>query len=126
MDKVDTERIKKMTNLKISYDIYEREESLRKVKMKKIMFSVAFCFLTVAGAISVDAFTDNAVSNGIKEFFKVKVNGKDYNAKCDMTENGKYKCSIDKELTGEIGVSFELEDGDFDNTEIEYKEFDKE
>lgn len=115
MNKIDTNKIKEMTNLKISYDIFMREEDLRKYKMKKIMFSFAFCFLAIVGTVSLDALTDNSISNGIKDFFKIKVNGEDYNANCEKTENGTYKCDIKDQLKDGTEVIFEVSDDNINN-----------
>lgn len=122
MDRIDTNKIKEMTNLKVSYDIFIREEDLRKHKMKKIVFGFTFCFLVIAGTISLDALTDNSISNGIKDFFKIKVNGEDYNAKCDRTENGTYKCNINDKLEDGQEILFEVDENNTGNLSVDVKD----
>lgn len=100
MNEIDTKKIKKMTNNLIAYDNYEKERKMKKKKIKQITFTFLALFVVIGGTITVDAATDNAISNLVKDALTVKVNGQDKNANCEKLSNGNYKCTIDKEVTG--------------------------
>ncbi len=71
MKQIDTDKIKAMANDRIAYTLYERNRNMKKMKLKKIAFSIAVCVLILGGIGTVDATTDGKISNTIKNTIKV-------------------------------------------------------
>lgn len=66
MKQIDTDKIKTMVNDRIAYDLYERNRTMKKIKLKKAAFSIAVCILILGGISTVDAATDGKISNTVK------------------------------------------------------------
>ena len=60
-----------MVNDRIAYDLYERNRTMKKIKLKKAAFSIAVCILILGGISTVDAATDGKISNTVKNTIKV-------------------------------------------------------
>lgn len=71
MKQIDTNKIKTMVNDRIAYDLYERNRTMKKIKLKKAAFSIAVCILILGGISTVDAATDGKISNTVKNTIKV-------------------------------------------------------
>ncbi|MDE5539279.1 MAG: hypothetical protein K2J20_02190 [Bacilli bacterium] len=125
MSKIDTGKIKEITNDLIGYELYKRKEIMKKNKLKHLGYAAIAVVVLAGGVVSVDALTDNSISNTIKNTLSVKVNDKDYNAKCTKNEKGVLVCNLDSEVLGEgneatfeiseeyiDGVSVDASDGD--------------
>lgn len=123
MIKTDTDKIKKMTYQKIGYENYEKEELKKMKKTKYAIYSIGIIVTLIGGTFTVDAMIDNAISNTVKDFFTVKIDDKDYNAKC-TNQNGSITCTIDKELTGgaEIEYNFDEKTAKDYDIKAEYKD----
>lgn len=118
MSHIDASKIKKMTNNLVAYQVYERNEKMKKNKLKHFTYAFLAVVFLSAGTVSVDAMTDNAISNAIKDVLKVRVNDKDYNTKCQPGENGKMVCTLDESVLGDHSVEFEVDENDL--YDIEY------
>ena len=99
---MNTQRIKKRTNLKIGYELWKREEEHKMRKIRNITITLIGVAFFTAGTFTVNAMTDNKIVDSIKEVFtkQVKVDGEQKNAKCETLENGDIKCTLDKEVFG--------------------------
>ncbi len=106
------ERIKELTNSMIAYCNYEKERKVKKEKMRKITIAFMGIFLLVGGAISVDALTDNKISEAIKDVLTIKVDGQDKNAKCEKIGNGNVKCTLYEGLLDGEDITFEYSEKD--------------
>ena len=71
MKQIDTDKIKAMVNDRITYNLYERNRTMKKMKLKKAVFSIAVCVLILGGIGTVDAATDGKISNTVKNTIKV-------------------------------------------------------
>ena len=71
MKQIDTDKIKAMVNDRIAYNLYERNRTMKKMKLKKAVFSIAVCVLILGGIGTVDAATDGKISNTVKNTIKV-------------------------------------------------------
>lgn len=71
MKQIDTDKIKAMVNDRIAYNLYERNRTMKKMKLKKDVFSIAVCVLILGGIGTVDAATDGKISNTVKNTIKV-------------------------------------------------------
>ena len=71
MKQIDTDKIKAMVNDRIAYNLYERNRTMKKLKLKKAIFSIAVCVLILGGIGTVDAATDGKISNTVKNTIKV-------------------------------------------------------
>lgn len=108
MKEIDTQHIKRLTNQKIAFANYEREELNKMKKLKTTILTMGIVALLAGGTITVDALTDNSISNSVGNAIgevlnsiNVKVNGKDYNSSCEKQTDGTYKCTIGKEFLGD-------------------------
>ena len=54
MKQIDTDKIKAMVNDRIAYNLYERNRTMKKMKLKKAVFSIAVCVLILGGVIFTD------------------------------------------------------------------------
>ena len=114
MAKFDASNIKEKTNYLVAYDLMKGRDELKRIKIKHFTYIFIAVLVLAGGTFSVDAMTDNMVSNTIKEALKINVNKKDYNAKCDKTENGNMKCTIGSEVTGSSDLSLEIDKDNLD------------
>ena len=71
MKQIDTDKIKAMVNDRIAYNLYERNRTMKKMKLNKAVFSSAVCVLILGGIGTVDAATDGKISNTVKNTIKV-------------------------------------------------------
>lgn len=118
MAKFDTSKIKDMTNNLVAYDLMKGRYEMKKIKFKHFTYVFVSILVLVIGTFSVDALTDNSISEKIKDAFKVKINDKEYNAKCDKTANGNMKCEIGADVTGNGDVSFEIDKDYIDKIDV--------
>lgn len=107
MAKFDASNIKEKTNYLVAYDLMKGRDELKRIKIKHFTYIFIAVLVLAGGTFSVDAMTDNSISNTIKEALKINVNKKDYNATCDKMDNGNVKCNLGSEVTG--GRDFALE-----------------
>ena len=123
MSRLDTTRIKELTNDRISYDIFLKEEEKKMKKIKKIGVITIICALFIIGTITVDAETGGAISTPIKNIIKIKTEGEDKNATCTKKEDGSLNCRIDESVTGDdIEVIVEIMNAQEGNIEMEYNQ----
>ena len=101
MSKIDTERIKNMTNEMIGYENYKKERTMKKKKIRSVAFIMLGAITLSMGTLTVDALTNNAMSNTIKKIFSVnvKVDGKEEKASCRKNDDGTITCTIGEENT---------------------------
>lgn len=116
---MNKEYIKAKTNQKIAFANFERNEEMKKIKLKHIsIIAISFIVFTT-GILGVNAATDNSIGDAIektvKDILKVKVNDKDYNANCTIGDNGMYVCTVN---TDDIETTIETPDPS--NTDNEY------
>ena len=99
MNKIDTERIKNMTNQMIGYENYKKEKVMKKKKMKKIAYVFLSAITLCMGTLTVDALTNNAISDTVKDMFSIRTNidGKENNASCIKQDDGTFTCTVDGE-----------------------------
>lgn len=123
MKNIDTDKIIKMTNDKIGYDLFQKEEKIRMNKFKKGMFALAICLTCIIGTLTVDATTDGAISDGIKNIVNIKINGEEKNATCQKKEDGSITCTFEKSVTGEnTKTQVEFSAPDSNDTNIDSNE----
>jgi len=103
MNEIDTEKIKKMTNNLIAYNNYEKEQKMKNKKLKNTLYTFLGLCIIIGGTITIDAATNNKISNLVKEVLTIKINGEEKNANCEKLTNGNYKCTLDKNITGTDG-----------------------
>lgn len=118
MAKFDASNIKEKTNYLVAYDLMKRSEEMKTIKLKHFTYVFIAVLVLVGGTFTVDAMTDNSISNAVKDVFKIRVNDKDYNAKCDKTIEGNMKCRVDSEITGDADVSFEINKDYLDKIDV--------
>ena len=126
MSNMDVERIKKMTNILVACDKFEKERIMRRKKVKKSLVVFLAVFILVGGSVSVDALTDNKISDTIKDVLNVRVNGEDKNAKCEKLNNGNVKCTLDDGIIDNGGLIFEYNAEESVRPEVTYKQTDTE
>lgn len=105
MNKIDTERIKIMTNQVIGYENFKKEKAMKKMKMKKAIYVFLGAVTLCVGTLSVDALTNNAISNTVKDIFSINVDidGNKKISSCIKNEDGTITCTVDnKDTTYEI------------------------
>ncbi|HIS38430.1 MAG TPA: hypothetical protein IAB45_02860 [Candidatus Onthousia faecavium] len=110
--KIDTDRIKSLTSQMIGYENFKKEKIIKKMKMKKVLYVFLGALTLSMGTLSVDALTDNAISNTFKEIFSLNFNvdGEEKNASCIKNENGIITCTIEgDETTFDIKTSASIE-----------------
>ncbi len=123
MSRLDTTRIKELTNNRISYDIFLKEEEKKMKKIKKIEVITTICALFITFTITVDAETGGAISTPIKNAIKIKVDGEDKNATCTKKEDGSLNCKIDESVTGsDTEVIVDIMNAQEGNIEMEYNQ----
>ena len=123
MAKFDTSKIKNKTNNLVAYDLMKRSEEMKTIKLKHFTYVFIAVLVLAGGTFTVDAMTDNSISNAVKDVLKIKVNDKDYNAKCDKTSDGNMKCSVGAEITGTGDYSFEINKDYLDKVDISFNEY---
>lgn len=121
MAKFDASNIKEKTNYLVAYDLMKGRDELKRIKIKQFTYIFIAVLVLAGGTFSVDAMTDNSISNTIKEALKINVNKKDYNATCDKMDNGNVKCNLGSEVTGSSDFALEIDKDDLDKLDkIEY------
>lgn len=118
MSQFDASKIKEMTNTLVAYDLMRKDEEMRVLKFKHITYIAIAVVLLIGGTISVDAMTDNSISNAVKDVLKIKVNNEDYNAKCTKTTEGNMKCKIDSNILEGGEATFEVSSDALENVEV--------
>ena len=91
-------KVKELTNFKIGYENFEREEQKRNKKIKNSIFSILVVGLLVGGGFTVNALTDNSIGKTIDRIISVTFNGKNYNADCKQNKDGSYSCIVDGDI----------------------------
>lgn len=123
MKEIDTKNIIKKTKALVAYQNFEKEEQMKKIKIKHFTYALIAMSVLLGGTFTVDAMTDNSISNAIKNVFPIKVNDQEQNAKCEKTSNGKIKCVLDKEVLGTSEeYSFETDEENLNNMKAEVKD----
>ena len=99
MKVIDTERIKNMTSQMIGYDNYKKEKVMKKMKMRKVAYVFLGAVTLCMGTLTVDAMTNNAISNTVKDIFSLNFNvdGEEKNASCIKQDDGTFTCTVDGE-----------------------------
>ncbi len=99
MNKIDTEHIKNMTNQIIGFENYKKEKIMKKNNMIKVAYVFLGAITLCMGTLTVDAITNNAISNPVKEMFSIKTNvdGKENNASCIKNADGSFTCTVEGE-----------------------------
>ena len=99
MKGIDTERIKNMTNQMIGYENYKKEKVMKRMKMRKVAYIFLGAITLCMGTLTVDALTNNAISNTVKDMFLIRTNidGKENNASCIKQDDGTFTCTVDGE-----------------------------
>ena len=99
MKQIDTEHIKNMTNQIIGYENYKKEKFMKRNNMKKVFYVFLGAITLCMGTLTVDAMTNNAISDVVKEIFSVKtsIDGKENNASCIKNTDGSFTCTVDGE-----------------------------
>jgi len=92
MAKIDIQNIKRKTNEMIGYSMYERENMMKQKRMKNVICVVAIFTFFIAGTMTVNALTDNAIVNKIKEVLTFKVDEEGTNVDCKYLEDGTRVC----------------------------------
>lgn len=96
--KIDTKNIKNMTNEMIGFDLFRKEEFMRKKKLKfRLVIAFIFTFMTL-GTLTVNAMTDNSIGKGIKKILTITINGEVRNASCEKTDDLFIKCKLDVDV----------------------------
>ncbi|MCX4365524.1 MAG: hypothetical protein OSJ70_07110 [Bacilli bacterium] len=123
MSNININKITEMTNIKIGYEHFEREDEMKKNKFNKAIYGLmGVCILTI-GTVSVNALTDNSIGKAIDNLVKVKVNGKDYNSTCTERSDGSIYCKVG-DTGAEYSITKEGRNYDF-NFDISTEESDK-
>lgn len=120
MSKPNNNKILNMTNNKIGYANFEREEIMKKKKIRKVLYVFMGVSILSISTLSVNALTDNSIGKAIDNLtnVKVKVNGENYNSTCTENADGSIHCKV-----GNTGSEYTIyEDGkgynyNFDITE---------
>ncbi len=99
MNKIDTEHIKNMTNQIIGFENYKKEKIMKKNNMKKIAYVFLGAIALCIGTLTVDAMTNSAISDTVKDMFSIKTNidGKENNASCIKNTDGSFTCTVEGE-----------------------------
>lgn len=99
MNKIDTEHIKNMTNQIIGFENYNKEKIMKKNNMIKVVYVFLGAITLCMGTLTVDAMTNNAISDTLKEVFSIKTNidGKENNASCIKNTDGSFTCTVEGE-----------------------------
>lgn len=99
MKEIDTERIKNMTSQMIGYENFKKEKVMKRMKMRKVAYVFLGAVTLCMGTLTVDAMTNNAISNTVKDMFSIKTNidGKENNASCVKNTDGSFTCTVDGE-----------------------------
>ena len=116
MNRIDTCKIKKITNQLIGYENFKMEEEMKSKKMRKLTFVFSGILLFGIGTITANALTDNKIVDTSKDFVTVKIISGNVeevnNGTCKKLENGNYACTFkdtedgeDKEITMEYSVN---------------------
>lgn len=77
MQQIDTNKIKTMTSDRIAYTLYERNRTMKKKKVKKVLLSAVTCILLLGGITTVDALSHGKISKTLKNTVKIILIGED-------------------------------------------------
>ena len=91
MAKIDTQNIKRRTNEMIGYSMYKREIEMKQKKLKNLICVFGIFTFFIAGTITVNALTNNAIVDKIKEVLTFKVD-EEHPADCKTLEDGTRIC----------------------------------
>ena len=101
MNKIDTQKIKDITNQLIGYENFKMEEKMKKNKLRNIAFIFIGIILLGISTMTVNALTNNAVDEAIKKIIPFKVINKNdediKNATCTELDNGNISCTIEED-----------------------------
>ena len=99
MKEIDTERIKNMTSQMIGYENFKKEKVMKRMKMRKVAYVFLGAVTLCMGTLTVDAMTNNAISNTVKDIFSINfdVDGDEKNASCIKQDDGTFTCTVDGE-----------------------------
>ena len=101
MNKIDTQKIKDITNQLIGYENFKMEEKMKKNKLRNIAFIFIVIILLGISTMTVNALTNNAVDEAIKKIIPFKVINKNdediKNATCTELDNGNISCTIEED-----------------------------
>ena len=99
MREIDTKHIKDMTSQMIGYENFKKEKVMKKMKMRKVAYVFLGAITLCMGTLTVDAMTNNAISNTVKDIFSINFNvdGEEKNASCIKLDDGTFTCTVDGE-----------------------------
>ncbi len=100
MPNIDTDKIKNMTNKKIGYELFKREEKIRMKKFKKVLVFVSIGTFFMMGTLTANAATGGELIDEIKDIITIKVNKDEKNSNCQKKDDGSFVCKIDKSVSG--------------------------
>ena len=69
MNKIDTERIKSMTNELIGYENYKREKKMKREKIRNITFVMVGAITLSLGTLTVDALSNMDLCQVFRHIF---------------------------------------------------------
>jgi len=91
MAKIDTQNIKRRTNEMIGYSMYKREIEMKQKRIKNLICVFGIFTFFIAGTITVNALTNNAIVDKIKEVLTFKVD-EEHPVDCKTLEDGTRIC----------------------------------
>lgn len=99
MNKIDTDRIKNMTSQMIGYENFKKEKVMKKMRIRKFIYVFLGAITLCIGTLTVDAMTNNAISDTIKNIFSINfdIDGEERNANCIKQDDGTFMCTVDGE-----------------------------
>lgn len=98
MAKIDTQNIKRRTNEMIGYSMYKREIEMKQKRIKNLICVFGIFTFFIAGTITVNALTNNAIVDKIKEVLTFNVD-EEHPTDCKTLDDGTRICyyHIDEE-----------------------------
>ena len=91
MTKIDTQNIKRITNEMIGYTLFEREIKMKQKRLKNFICIFGIFVFFIAGTMTVNALTNNAIVDKIKEVLTFKVD-EEHPVDCKTLEDGTRVC----------------------------------
>lgn len=72
---------------------------MKRMKMRKVAYVFLGAITLSMGTLTVDAMTNNAISNTVKDIFSINFNvdGEEKNASCIKQEDGTFSCTVEGE-----------------------------
>ncbi len=72
---------------------------MKRMKMRKVAYVFLGAVTLCMGTLTVDAMTNNAISNTVKDIFSINFNvdGEEKNASCIKQDDGTFTCTVDGE-----------------------------